>query len=173
MPENTHASPEPSMSAVAVSPAQVKDILLQLADHHAARPCELSGCSSEQTAFALRYAAQELDSRCPTLLFLLPAVSFLLAAAHFLRWGNLIAVLFCLAAPILMLIRHQKVRKLTQLCLALITILWLQTALQIYETRAMMGMPRMRMALILGLVASFTLFSALIMRNHRIVSWYD
>lgn len=173
MPETTHASPEPSISAVAVSPTQVKDILLQLAEHHAARPSEVSGCSSEQTAFALRYAAQKLDSRHPTLLFLLPAISFLLAAAHFLRWGNLIAVLFCLAAPILMLIRHQKVRIMTQLCLASITILWLQTALQIYEMRAMMGMPWMRMALILGLVASFTLFSAIIMRNHRIVSWYD
>src|SRR4051794_34355736 len=88
------------------------------------------------------------------------AVSALLIAAHFLRGGNILVTIACLAAPFLLLLRRPILTIVVQLMLVIAAVEWLRTALLIAQERAANGAPATRMFVILGSVSLFTLLSA-------------
>jgi len=93
------------------------------------------------------------------------AVSSLLTAAHFLRGGNILVTIACLAVPLLLLIRRPAVRIGVQIMLVIAAVEWVRTAFMIAQERAASGAPVTRMFVILGGVALFTLLSALPLRT--------
>src|SRR5437763_11280049 len=93
------------------------------------------------------------------------AVSSLLIAAHFLRTGNILVTIICLAAPLLLLIRKPAVRMGVQIMLVIAAVEWVRTAFMIAQERAADGAPVTRMFVILGSVALFTLLSAIPLRT--------
>jgi hypothetical protein len=94
-------------------------------------------------------------------------ISSLLIGAHFLRGGNILVTIVCLAAPLLLLIRKPAVRIVLQIMLVIAAIEWLRTAFVIAQERSAYGAPVTRMFVILGSVALFTLLSALPLRRGR------
>lgn len=97
--------------------------------------------------------------------FLPLALSSLLIAAHFLRTGNILVTIGCLAVPLLLLIRKPAVRIGVQIMLVIAAVEWVRTAFMIAQERAASGAPVTRMFVILGSVALFTLLSALPLRT--------
>ena len=100
-------------------------------------------------------------------------LSGLVMAAHFLRSGNLILVLACLAFPWLVLIRKTWVPRLLQVALGLGAISWLWTLVEIAQTRMAVGAPWVRMALILGAVALVTALSGLVFETRSLRARYQ
>jgi len=92
------------------------------------------------------------------------AVSAILIAAHFLRSGNILVTIVCLAAPLLLLVRTPAVRIAVQIMLVIAAAEWVRTAFVIAQERAASGAPVTRMFVILGSVALFTLLSAIPLR---------
>lgn len=91
----------------------------------------------------------------------LPAcLALLLLAAHLLRMGDLGPVLLCLALMVLAFVRHPVARRTLQAVLVLGALEWVRVLFEIRAARLEMGLPWLRMALILGVVAAFTLASA-------------
>ena len=88
------------------------------------------------------------------------AFSSLLIAAHFLRSGDLVVAILCLAAPLLLLLRKPAVPIAVQVMLVISAAEWLRTAFAIAQERAASGAATGRMFAILGSVALFTLLSA-------------
>lgn len=104
---------------------------------------------------------------------LLPVfISFILMAAHFVRAGQMpIAfVLLCLLA--LLALRKTWVPRVIQLTLLLGAVEWVRTLLNVAQVRVELGMPWMRMAIILGAVALFTAFSCLVFRSKALRKRY-
>ena len=91
----------------------------------------------------------------PTLL------SVLVLAAHFFRAGQLALMLICLSSPFLLLFRRRWATRSVQLLLVLGALEWVRTVLQIHAIRVQEGRDWQRMAVILLVVAAFTLVSAL------------
>jgi hypothetical protein len=87
-------------------------------------------------------------------------LSAVLIAAHFLRGGNILVTIACLAAPLLLLLRKPVVTIVVQLMLVIAAVEWLRTAFTIAQERAVTGAPATRMFVILGSVSLFTLLSA-------------
>ncbi|MDX1581975.1 MAG: hypothetical protein R3338_00070 [Thermoanaerobaculia bacterium] len=95
-----------------------------------------------------------------------PAVlSVILLAAHFLRAGNLWLVALVLASPLILLIRHPAAVRALQVLLAVGFVEWLYTTWVLASMRDAAGMPWGRMLVILGGVALFTLFSAILLER--------
>ena len=94
---------------------------------------------------------------------LLPVIlSFLLLAAHFLRSGLIPLVALTLLLPILLFIRHIWVARFIQMTLVLGALEWYRTLLGLVALRQETGQPWARLAIIIGIVAAFTGFSAII-----------
>ena len=83
----------------------------------------------------------------------------LLVAAHFLRSYNLIPVLLCLAAPLLLLIRRRWVVYLLQALTLIVSGIWFFTLANIMAQRQLENRSWTASAIILGLVILFNLFS--------------
>jgi len=99
-------------------------------------------------------------------LSLLPvAISFLLLAAHFLRAGHMVISIILLFLLSLLFLRKTWVPRVLQLILLLGTVEWLRTLYSVAQVRIELGMPWMRMAIILGVVALFTALSCLVFRS--------
>lgn len=97
---------------------------------------------------------------------LLPVLlSALLMGAHFSRADNSLAVVLSLAFPVVLLVRRPWVARLTQVLLLLGAIEWIRTTVVIAGRRQASGESWLRMAIILGAVAVFTLASALVFRG--------
>jgi len=92
-------------------------------------------------------------------------VSAVLMAAHFLRTGNILVTIACLAAPLVLLIRRPAGRIIVQVMLVMAAVEWVRTAVVIAQERAAGGAPVTRMFVILGSVALFTLLSAVPLRT--------
>jgi hypothetical protein len=94
-------------------------------------------------------------------LTLLPAIlSYLVLGAHFLRGGHWVLVALCLALAGALAFRRRWVAILAQVTLVLAALEWVRTLLLLLEERRSLGEPYLRMVLILGGVAAFTLASA-------------
>lgn len=88
-------------------------------------------------------------------------LAFLLLGAHFLRGGHVIVVALLLAAPVVaMIVRRRWMRRMVQVLLVLGGGVWLLTAYAIYSNRVETGEPYVRMLIIMGAVAAFTLLAA-------------
>ena len=91
-------------------------------------------------------------------------VSFLLAAAHCLRYGHLILVILCLAFPLVLLVKRPWAARLVQAGLAIAAIEWVRTAVLLVIARQDLGEPWLRLVIILGTVTLVTAGSALLLQ---------
>lgn len=95
-------------------------------------------------------------------------VAALLIAAHFLRMGNMIAVVVCLATPLLFLIRRRWSLFLLQGLAYVAGVIWLATTWQIVSMRVAFGQPWLRAAFILLVVATVTALAGFLLRGHSL-----
>ncbi len=84
------------------------------------------------------------------------ALASILLGAHFLRAGNSVVVLYCVALLIFCFIRRPSFRAVVRGSLALGVIVWLVTAMQIVAAKSGAGLPAGRSLVILLGVATFT-----------------
>jgi ferredoxin len=108
----------------------------------------------------------------PSWLFLLPVLSLLLAAAHFLRWGELGVSLACLLLAGLLFWRKGWMRPVVQISLLASAGIWVMTMVELAGMRMAFGLPWLRLALILGGVTGVTALSASLLQSARLRSWY-
>ena len=105
---------------------------------------------------------------------LLPVIlSILLLAAHFFRAGDNLYVLVLLVLLLLLAVKKSWVPWLIQVALLLGAIEWLRTLMFVAQMRIEFGMPWTRMAIIMGSVAMFTAFSALVFRGKALRKRYS
>jgi hypothetical protein len=90
------------------------------------------------------------------LLHVLPAVSFLVLGAHFLREGAVFLTLACAALAAAPAWPQPWVSRIVQAALVLGTVEWLWTAYVLAQQRIAMGLPWGRMVFILAVVAFVT-----------------
>jgi hypothetical protein len=108
-----------------------------------------------------------------TVLSFAPIVlSLLLLAAHFLRYGETLAVILALALLGLLFVRKPWVARTIQVALLAATAEWLRTLLQLALERMHAGVPFMRMVVILSAVALLALGGTLVFQTRRIGSIY-
>ena len=97
---------------------------------------------------------------------LLPVIfSMLLLGAHFYRAGHLLLASGALLSLGLLCIRKPQAVWLMQGLLVAGAVEWLATAVRLVTDRQAQGLPWLRLAIILGLVALCTLLSALPLRT--------
>ena len=92
----------------------------------------------------------------------------LLLAAHFLRGGNLAAVVVSLALTALLAVRKPWAATTLQFGLVVGTLEWARTAFILIQARREMGEPFLRLAAILGGVAAATALCLLVFRSRRV-----
>ena len=108
-----------------------------------------------------------------TALLLLPVIlSILVLAAHFLRAGNILALVGLLMLLPLLALRRGWVAAVARYTLWLGTGVWVYTALAIAADRIPLGQPWLRAALILGGVAILTLLSSFAFKSRRVRAFY-
>lgn len=105
---------------------------------------------------------------------LLPVLfSTLLISAHFMRaYGNLIGSLFLLLLFSLF-IRKSWIIRLWQVLLSFAAIAWIFTTMNLVNLRIEIGQPWLRLAIILGAIIVFTVWSALWLKNKKINDFYN
>lgn len=106
------------------------------------------------------------------LLYIPIVLSFVVLGAHFLRYGNSIGVFVALALTGLLFVRRPWVARLMQVVLVLGTLEWLRTMYELGHMRALHGQPYGRMLVILGIVATVTLCSALLFQSATLKKIY-
>lgn len=107
------------------------------------------------------------------LLRLLPVIlSMLVLTAHFYRAGQLLLAGGALLALGLLSIRRPLAARLLQGLLMAGAAEWLATAVGLVMFRQAQGLPWLRLAMILGLVALCTLLSALVFQTNGLKSRY-
>lgn len=105
---------------------------------------------------------------------LLPVVvSALLLGAHFLRSEQTILVGLSLMLPFSLLIKQAWSARLVQFFLVLGTAEWVRTLFLLAADRRADGQPWTRLVIIIGLVAAFTGFSALVFRCSSLQKRYN
>jgi hypothetical protein len=92
-------------------------------------------------------------------------LSLVVLGAHFMRYGNSIGVFVALVLIGLLFLRRPWVARLMQVVLVLGTLEWLRTMYELAQIRALHGQPYGRMLVILGIVATVTLCSALLFQS--------
>ncbi len=107
-------------------------------------------------------------------LYLLPPiVSALLIAGHFLRSGNVGLMLLGLAVPFILFIRRLWIVRVFQALLIIGSLIWISAGIQMIQWREIAGQPWTRLAVIMGIVALFTIGSASIFETKRLRSLYQ
>ncbi|TVQ95317.1 MAG: 4Fe-4S binding protein [Desulfovibrionales bacterium] len=97
-----------------------------------------------------------------------PALSFFLLTAHYLRSGDLGMVVVCLALPGLFFLRQAWVRPVLQAVFVVGMVFWVQTMMDLIQFRQVVGLPWLRLALILGSVAVVTGSGALFLETRTL-----
>jgi ferredoxin len=108
----------------------------------------------------------------PTWLLLLPVLSSLLAAAHFLRWGEPGLSLAWLLLAGLLFWPKEWLRPIIQLLLLGMAVVWAFTTVELVQMRLTFGLEWLRLALILGGVAGVTVLAALLLQAAGSRQWY-
>jgi len=96
---------------------------------------------------------------------LAPAMALLLLAAHFYRAGLLLPAFISAALLALLAVPRPWAARSLQLALVLGALEWLRTLAIFAGERVSMGQPWLRLVLILGSVAAFTLAAAWIFQH--------
>jgi hypothetical protein len=101
-------------------------------------------------------------------LLIVPLVlSALMLGAHFFRAAEIGLTAVCLAAPFLLAARRVWAVRVVQVLAVVGAAIWARTAVVLAGQRVAAGRPWLRMAIILGSVAAFTLLSALLVEVWR------
>ena len=107
-------------------------------------------------------------------MLLTPAVlATLVLAAHFLRRGQMLPFVVCVAMSGLAFVRQGWARRVWQGFLGIAVLVWLGTLAAIVRQRLHDGEAWRRPVVILGAVAAFTLVSALLLEHRRAYAHYD
>ena len=96
------------------------------------------------------------------LIYVPVVLSLVILGAHFMRYGNSIAVVGSLALIALLVVHRPWVARLMQVVLILGALEWAHTIYELVQVRAAQGQPYARMIVILGVVAAVTCLSALL-----------
>lgn len=99
-------------------------------------------------------------------------LSCLLLGAHFSRANFLLLSIFCGLFPVILFIKNIWIPRLMQLFLYIGTMEWLRTLLQLIEMRQATNQPWIRLAIIIGTVALFTILSSLAFQNKTVKERY-
>ena len=92
----------------------------------------------------------------------------LLLGAHFLRYGRIILVAFCVLLPLLLLIKKRWVLLLLQGLAFVGALVWVHTTYVLVQLRIAAGAPWTRMLLILCGVTAFTVFAGTLLRSESL-----
>lgn len=103
---------------------------------------------------------------------ILVVLSSLLIGAHFLRHGNVVAVLLCLVAPFLLLLKKRWVLIVLQCFLYGAALLWLLYTRVLVHQRMLEHRPFRGVILILGSVALVTVLSGLLLNSRSMKDRY-
>ena len=103
---------------------------------------------------------------------ILPALSCVILAAHFLRDGSTVLMCLSLAAPFLLLVKRRWALYTVQFLLLCGVLVWLETAVQLALQRMALGIPWMRMAVILAAVVLLTAYSAFLLSAEAVRERY-
>ena len=99
---------------------------------------------------------------------IIPAIiSSVILSAHFLRSTHMAEVFLCLISPFLLLIKRNWAVRIFQFLLLVGSLIWVKTTVELLGIRMSMGMPWVRMTLILTAVTAFTIFSACILKTNK------
>ena len=90
-----------------------------------------------------------------------PIISALLMAAHFSRIENDWLASFCIVLPFLLFIKKKWIKRIYQILLVIGALIWVERAVFLVRMRQEVGEPWIRLAVILGAVALFTMLSSL------------
>ncbi len=96
----------------------------------------------------------------------------ILIAAHFLRSFSLIPMAICLFAPFLLMIKKRWSLIMLQLLTISAALIWLITLYGIIQERVFEHRSWMASAIILGIVALFTLFAGWLLNSQEIKERY-
>jgi len=99
------------------------------------------------------------------LIYLPVVLSLGVLGAHFMRYGNWIAVFGAVVLIALLFVRQPWVARLMQAVLVLGALEWLRTLYVLAQERAALGQPAVRMIVILSVVAAATFGSALLFQS--------
>lgn len=100
------------------------------------------------------------------------ALSFLLLAAHFSRADLQLFMILSLLIPFILFIKKPWAARLIQICLIIGAVEWIRTILNLINVRTSLNEDWSRMAIILGVVALFTLLSAFIIQTKAMKKIY-
>lgn len=101
-----------------------------------------------------------------TILRRIPAIlAALLVGAHFYRHGAVPVAVLCAAAPVALFLPIPRIVAVFRLLLVGAAGVWIHTAWRFAEARRQAGVPYLRMLVILGAVAAFTLAAAALLRK--------
>lgn len=104
---------------------------------------------------------------------LLPVVfSFLILSAHFSRIDLPILSILCLLIPFLLFIKLAWVTRLIQILLIIGSIEWIRALFYYVNQRQSVGESYIRLVIIIGIVALFTVLSTLVFRNRSLKERY-
>ena len=92
----------------------------------------------------------------------------ILLAAHFLRSYNILPMMLCLLAPFLLLIRKRWSLLTLQLSTIPAALIWLYTLYEIIQQRIFEGRSWTASAIILGVVAAFTVFAGWLLSSSQV-----
>ena len=87
-------------------------------------------------------------------------LSFVILGAHFLREGNLLLAILCVAAPIVLFIKKRWALVAVQTFLSCGAVLWIFITVDLVQARMSQSTPWLRMVVILAGVAALTAYSA-------------
>jgi hypothetical protein len=93
-------------------------------------------------------------------------ISWLILAAHFLRYGNLVLAGLCLAVPLSLLIQKRVVLNTVQWLTFGGVLLWIKIGIDLVTYRLAIHVDYTRLMIILSAIALFTLGSGLLL-YHR------
>jgi len=119
-----------------------------------------------------RFNFSRIKGRKMKLRISLLALSAILVAAHFLRYGELIPVLLCLAAPFLLLIKKRWALVAVQLLTVVAAIVWMFALYDIIQQRIFEGDSWAAAAIILGSVAGYTLLTGWLLESPLVKGKY-
>ena len=107
-------------------------------------------------------------------LLLLPALSFVVLAAHGLRAGNSLAVAgWAGMALVILVLRRAWVRHAGLLGLGLGIWIWADAAVELIQFRIFTQQPYTRLAIIMGGVACMMVLSLVILMTRRMQAWFE
>jgi len=100
-------------------------------------------------------------------------LSFIVLGAHFLRLNQMEIGLFALIFPLFLMVKTKWTPRVFQVALLLATAEWLRSGILYVQMRQESGDDWVRLAIIMGGVALFTLLSALVFLNKKIKKHYS